>query len=120
MEARYLPQHSMPSERRYVFAYQVNIANEGDVSARLMTRHWIITDGLGEIEQVQGPGVVGEQPHLEPGQQFQYTSGCVLKTPRGTMHGTYQMVRDDGDGFDAEIAPFVLSAPTPDSDRFLN
>jgi len=110
----------MPSERRYAFAYTVVIANEGTAPAKLMTRHWIITDGLGVVEEVQGPGVVGEQPHLGPGQQFQYTSGCVLKTPRGTMHGTYQMVRDSGEGFDAEIAPFVLAAPTPDSERFLN
>ena len=120
VESRYLPQHSVPSEDRYVFAYTVVIANEGASTAQLMTRHWIITDGRGEVEEVRGPGVVGEQPRLAPGQEFQYTSGCVLKTPRGTMHGTYQMTRDDGDEFDAEIAPFVLSAPTPDSERYLN
>lgn len=120
VESLYLPQHSNPDEHRYMFAYTVVIANEGDRPARLQTRHWIITDANGEIEEVRGPGVVGETPHLSPGQEFQYTSGCVLNTPRGTMHGTYQMVWDDGARFDAEIAPFVLAAPTPDSDRYLN
>jgi ApaG protein len=120
VESLYLPHHSNPAESRYVFAYTVRIANDGDVPAKLETRHWIITDATGKVDEVKGPGVVGEFPHLSPGQEFQYTSGCVLETPRGTMHGTYQMVRDDGSGFDAEIAPFVLAAPTPDSDRFLN
>jgi len=120
VEAVYLPHHSNPAEQRYVFAYTIVIANDGDHAAKLETRHWIITDATGSVEEVKGPGVVGESPHLAPGQEFQYTSGCVLETPRGTMHGTYQMVRDDGTGFDAEIAPFVLTAPTPDSDRFLN
>lgn len=120
VEALYLPQHSNPDEHRYMFAYTVVIANEGDEPAQLQTRHWIITDAHGEVEEVRGPGVVGETPHLAPGQEFQYTSGCVLNTPRGTMHGTYQMVRDGGAGFDAVIAPFVLSAPIPDSDRYLN
>ncbi len=117
---QYLPHRSNPAEQRYMFAYTVVITNDGDRAARLETRHWIITDGTGHVEEVRGPGVVGEFPHLQPGQAFQYTSGCVLETPRGTMHGTYQMVRDDGEKFDAVIAPFVLAAPTPDSDRYLN
>lgn len=112
VRSRYLPEQSAPDQQRYVFAYTIVIANHGDRTAQLRTRHWIITDGRGGIEEVRGDGVVGEQPRLEPGEQFQYTSGCVLKTPIGTMHGTYQMVRDDGDGFDAEIAAFSLVAPT--------
>ncbi len=112
--------HSNPDEHHYVFAYTVVIANVGQQNAKLETRHWIITDGRGRIEEVKGPGVVGETPYLSPGQSFQYTSGCALETARGTMHGTYQMVRDDGKRFDAEIAPFVLAVPTPDSNRFLN
>jgi ApaG protein len=120
VEALYLPQHSDPAENRYVFAYTVVISNDGVESARLKTRHWFITDASGQIEEVQGPGVVGETPYLAPGQAFQYTSGCVLRTPRGTMHGTYKMLRDGGDEFEAEIAPFVLAAPTPESDMYLN
>jgi ApaG protein len=120
VESQYLPQHSSPLDDRYVFAYTVVITNEGAVPAKLVTRHWVITDARGEVEEVRGAGVVGEQPRLAPGQAFQYTSGCVLKTPRGTMHGSYQMVRDDGAEFDAEIAPFLLAAPTPEADRYLN
>ncbi len=112
VKSRYLPEQSAPDQHRFVFAYTIAIANKGDRPAQLRTRHWIITDGRGGVEEVRGDGVVGEQPRLEPGEQFQYTSGCVLKTPIGTMHGTYQMVRDDGDGFDAEIAAFSLVAPT--------
>ena len=112
VRSRYLPEQSAPDQQRYVFAYTIVIANHGDLTAQLRTRHWVITDGRGGIEEVRGDGVVGEQPRLEPGEQFQYTSGCVLKTPIGTMHGTYQMVRDDGAGFDAEIAAFSLVAPT--------
>jgi ApaG protein len=120
VESLYLPEHSDPDDARYVFAYTVVISNVGHEPARLMTRHWVITDAHGMVEEVRGAGVVGEQPYLEPGQVFQYTSGCVLKTPRGTMHGSYQMVRDSGREFDAEIAAFVLAAATPDSDQFLN
>lgn len=124
VESLYLPHQSDPDGERYAFAYTVLIANEGPEPAKLLTRHWIITDAGGRIEEVRGDGVVGEQPHLSRGQAFQYTSWCVLRTPRGTMHGTYQMVRDDGDPFDAEIAPFVLAVPTPDkapgTDRYLN
>jgi ApaG protein len=111
VESKYLADESSPAADHYVFAYTVTISNEGQDTVQLRTRHWVITDGLGHIEEVKGPGVVGHQPVLRPGQAFRYTSGCVLKTPRGTMHGTYQMHRDDGSAFDAEIAPFVLAAP---------
>ncbi len=108
----YVPEQSSPRAKRYVFAYTVRITNEGRLTAQLRTRHWIITDGDGRVEEVRGDGVVGAQPRLEPGQHFEYTSGCVLRTPRGRMHGTYRMHRDDGQVFDAEIAPFELQLPT--------
>ena len=110
--SRYIAEQSLPRARRYVWAYTVRITNEGGEPARLVTRHWIITDANGKVDEVRGPGVVGEQPLLEPGDSFQYTSSCVLQTPRGTMHGSYQMVREDGHGLDAEIAPFTLSMPS--------
>ena len=116
----YLPSHSSPDESRFVFAYTVDISNEGELPVQLLTRHWVITDGRGRIDEVRGPGVIGESPRIELGQTYQYTSGCVLDTPRGTMHGTYQMIRDDGHRFDAEIAPFVLSTPGAESERVLN
>ena len=94
-----------------MFAYTVRIDNEGAETAQLRSRHWIITDGDGRVEEVRGPGVVGQQPLLKPGEHFEYTSGCVLQTPRGQMHGTYQMVRDGGATFDATIAPFDLALP---------
>lgn len=103
-----------------MFAYTVVIANAGHETVQLRTRHWIITDGQGRVEEVRGDGAVGEQPVLEPGDEFQYTSGCVLETARGTMHGSYQMYRDDGSQFDAEIAPFVLATPGAESERILN
>ncbi|MBZ0116371.1 MAG: Co2+/Mg2+ efflux protein ApaG [Sandaracinaceae bacterium] len=109
--SRYLAEQSVPTARRFVWAYTVRIQNEGAEPARLDTRHWIITDSGGHVEEVRGPGVVGEHPHLGPGEGFQYTSGCILKTSSGTMHGSYQMQRDDGRRFDAEIAPFTLSMP---------
>jgi ApaG protein len=109
--SKYLPEQSAPRSQRYVWAYTVRISNEGTQPAKLLTRHWIITDARGKIDQVKGPGVVGEQPYLEPGGSFQYTSGCILTTTRGSMYGTYQMVRDDGRGFDADIAPFALTLP---------
>jgi ApaG protein len=111
VSSNYIPAQSAPKARRYVFAYTVRIVNEGNESAQLKSRHWIITDGNGKIEQVRGPGVVGEQPMLRPGEHFEYTSGCVLETPRGSMEGTYQMVRSDGTEFDATIAPFALMLP---------
>jgi ApaG protein len=111
VKSMYLPDQSSPREERYVFAYTITISNEGVRAAQLRTRHWIITDGHGGIEEVRGEGVVGEQPKLGPGQSFQYTSGCVLTTPVGTMQGTYRFWRDDGSYFDAEIATFSLASP---------
>jgi ApaG protein len=111
VSSTYVPGQSAPKAHRYVFAYTVRIANEGTETAQLRSRHWVITDGNGKVEQVRGPGVVGEQPTLKPGEHFEYTSGCVLETPRGQMHGTYQMVRSDGSEFDATIAPFALLLP---------
>jgi len=111
VESVYVPEQSSPRTQRYVFAYTVKIHNEGTEGAQLKTRHWVITDGNGRIEEVRGPGVVGQQPFLRPGDHFEYTSGCVLTTPRGEMHGTYQMHRSDGKAFDATIAPFTLALP---------
>ncbi len=107
----YVPSQSSPAEKRYVFAYTIRITNEGTETAQLRTRHWIIKHGNGKVEEVRGPGVVGQQPTLRPTEHFEYTSGCVLETPRGTMQGTYQMHRPDGRMFDAEIAPFLLALP---------
>jgi ApaG protein len=120
VESKYMPDESTPADERWVFAYTVTVANESDIVVQLVSRHWIITDANGHVEEVKGPGVVGAQPVLRPGQAFRYTSGCHLRTPRGTMHGTYQMVREDGTQFDAEIAPFVLVAPTAPPTRYLN
>jgi ApaG protein len=111
VQSQYLADQSSPRDDRYVFAYTITIANQGTVTAQLKTRHWIITDGRGGVEEVRGDGVVGEQPRLTPGQSFQYTSGCVLTTSVGTMHGTYRFWRDDGSYFDAVIAPFSLASP---------
>ncbi len=108
---RYVPEQSEPSRSHYLFAYQVTIRNDGDETVQLLSRHWIITNGEGKTEEVRGPGVIGFQPKLEPGEQFQYTSGCPLTTPVGTMHGSYQMVTDGGDNFDALIEPFRLAVP---------
>lgn len=116
MQSLYLPDQSAPNEDRYVFAYTITISNESTFTAQLRTRHWIITDGRGGIEEVKGDGVVGEQPRLSPGQSFQYTSGCVLTTPVGTMHGTYRFWRDDGTYFDAQIAAFSLASPVRNED----
>ncbi|HEY4176836.1 MAG TPA: Co2+/Mg2+ efflux protein ApaG [Kofleriaceae bacterium] len=110
--SHYLADQSSPRDDRYVFAYTITISNESGKTAQLRTRHWIITDGRGSVEEVRGDGVVGEQPRLSPGQSFQYTSGCVLKTPIGTMQGTYRMWHDDGSYFDAQIATFSLAAPS--------
>ncbi len=107
----YVAEQSLPRAHRYVFAYTVTIANEGSAPAQLRSRHWLITDGSGRVEEVRGPGVVGQQPLLNPGDSFEYTSGCVLTTPRGEMRGTYQMHRPDGREFDARIAPFSLELP---------
>jgi ApaG protein len=112
VRSAFLPERSSARTRQYVFAYTVTIANEGGEPAQLVTRHWIITDGNGNVQEVRGDGVVGQQPALAPGESFEYTSGCVLETPHGTMRGSYQMVRPDGRRFDAEISPFLLSQPT--------
>jgi ApaG protein len=107
----YVPSQSAPSAKRYVFAYTVRISNEGTQTAQLRSRHWIITDGQGKVEEVRGPGVIGQQPTLRPGEHFEYTSGCVLETPRGSMRGSYQMHVQGGTPFDADIAEFRLAMP---------
>lgn len=110
-QAFYLEAQSDPDQERYVFAYTVVIQNEGSVAAKLLSRHWIITDANGKIEEVRGDGVVGEQPYLRPGEGFQYTSGAILETAVGSMRGSYQMIADDGVSFAADIPAFVLSIP---------
>lgn len=107
----YVDEQSKPDQSRYVFSYTITIRNEGRVPARLLTRHWIITDANGKVQEVHGEGVVGEKPHLMPGQGFRYSSGAVLETPVGVMQGSYQMMADDGQSFDAPIAPFTLAMP---------
>ncbi len=111
VDTSYLADQSDPKDKRYVFSYTITIRNEGSVPARLLTRHWIITDSNGKVQEVRGEGVVGEQPHLLPGQGFRYTSGAVLETPVGAMQGSYQMLADDGVKFDAPIPPFTLAIP---------
>ena len=111
VEPFYIEDQSVPEQNRYVFAYTVNIQNTGTVAAKLVSRHWIITDANGKIQEVRGQGVVGEQPLLRPGEAFQYTSGAVLDTSVGTMRGYYQMVGEDGSQFNAEIPIFTLSIP---------
>ena len=112
VHSQYLPERSSPRTKQFVFAYTVTIGNDGEEPAQLRTRHWIITDGNGNVQEVRGDGVVGQQPSLGPGDTYEYTSGCVLETPHGTMHGSYQMVRPDGEEFDATIAPFLLAVPS--------
>jgi len=111
VESAYLEEQSEPGHRRYVFSYTVTIRNEGPVAARLLARHWIITDANGHVQEVRGDGVVGEQPYLKPGQGFRYSSGAVIETPVGSMHGSYRMVDDDGAHFDAPIPAFRLAIP---------
>ena len=120
VKAQYLADQSSPRDDRFVFAYTITISNEGAAPAQLRTRHWVITDSRGTIDEVRGDGVVGEQPHLGPGESFQYTSGCVLTTPLGTMHGSFRMWRDDGSFFDATIAPFSLVSPSSRDSATLN
>lgn len=107
----FIDNQSAPDAQRFVFAYTITITNAGQVPAKLLTRHWVITDGNERVQEVRGVGVVGEQPHLSPGTSFEYTSGTVLETPIGTMQGSYQMLADDGTHFEADIAPFTLSVP---------
>jgi ApaG protein len=109
--AAYVPEHSDEETGRYFFAYTITIANTGNVAAQLISRHWIITDANGQVQEVRGLGVVGEQPMLQPGESFEYTSSAAIATPVGTMRGTYQMVADDGSQFDVAIPEFVLSLP---------
>ena len=111
VETSYLDEQSDPREGRYVFAYTITIRNEGEVAAKLLTRHWIITDANGQVQEVHGDGVVGEQPHLHPGQGFRYSSAAALETPVGSMQGSYQMIADDGAHFDAPIPAFRLAIP---------
>ena len=111
VETRYVEEQSEPEAGRYVFAYTITMRNNGRVAAKLLTRHWLITDANGEVQEVRGEGVVGEQPHLKPGQGFRYSSGAILETPVGTMHGSYQMLGDDGERFEAPIPAFRLAIP---------
>jgi ApaG protein len=107
----YISEQSEPSADRYVFAYTITITNNGNVPARLISRHWVITDANGKVQEVSGDGVVGEQPYLNPGEEFRYSSGAVLETPVGAMQGLYRMEADNGVNFDAPIAPFTLAVP---------
>jgi ApaG protein len=111
VRSQYLPEQSDVRAGRYVFAYTIRIFNESDQRVQLRARHWHILHANGKEEEVRGPGVVGKQPMIVPGSSFQYTSGCVLTTPHGSMHGTYEMVRDDGSVFEAEIPAFSLALP---------
>jgi ApaG protein len=107
----YVREQSEPDVGRYVFAYTITLANRGDKAARLLSRHWVITDANGKVQEVSGDGVVGEQPRLNPGETFRYSSGAVLETPVGAMQGSYRMQADNGSSFDAPIPPFTLAVP---------
>lgn len=111
VDTRFVDDQSAPAENRYVFAYTITLHNAGAVPARLLARHWVITDANGKVQEVRGDGVVGEQPWMRPGDAYQYTSGAVLETAVGTMRGSYQMLADDGTRFDAPIPQFTLSIP---------
>ncbi|GAB1412676.1 MAG: Co2+/Mg2+ efflux protein ApaG [Burkholderiales bacterium] len=110
-EAQYLAEQSDPQDGRYVFAYNIAIRNTGTIAAQLISRHWIIRDAESHVQEVRGLGVVGHQPLLQPGERFEYTSGCVLTTPVGTMRGSYRMVAEDGTPFEAPVAEFTLAMP---------
>ncbi len=110
-ESVYLPDQSDPDSERYAFAYTITISNTGTIAAKLLSRHWVITDAEGQIQEVNGDGVVGQQPHLQPGEQFQYTSGTLIETPVGSMRGEYFMRADDGNEFEASIPAFSLAVP---------
>lgn len=111
IETSYLPEQSDPEHERHLFAYTITLRNTGSVPARLLSRHWIITDGNARVQEVRGSGVVGEQPYLAPGESFEYTSSCMLATPVGVMQGSYHMQADNGDEYDAPIPPFRLCVP---------
>ena len=108
VEPRFLPEQSAPSQGLYSFSYTITITNTGEVPAQLISRHWVISNAAGEREEVKGLGVVGQQPLLKPGEAFQYTSGCRLRTPTGTMQGSYFCVAEDGERFEVQIAAFML------------
>jgi ApaG protein len=108
---QYIDSQSSPDENRYIFAYTITITNAGTVPAKLLSRHWLITDANGKVQEVQGDGVVGEQPYLKPGEVFRYTSGTILETPVGIMQGKYTLISDDGVSFDTPIPEFTLSIP---------
>jgi ApaG protein len=112
VDTRYSPEHSQPGANHWFFLYTIRISNEGSETCQLVSRYWIIRDATGHVEEVEGEGVVGQQPVLEPGESFEYTSGCPLDTPFGSMEGTYQMVTENGDHFDAEVARFDLREPS--------
>jgi len=111
VKTAYIEEQSSPAQDRYVFAYTITINNLGETGAKLLSRHWIITDGHGSKQEVKGEGVIGEQPFLEPGESFEYTSGTVMESPVGSMHGSYQMISDDDEKFDAIIPAFTLNIP---------
>lgn len=111
VQSYYIKEQSSPESNHYVFAYTVNIQNKGSIAAKLLTRHWVITDADGKTQEVKGDGVIGEQPHLNPGDSFEYTSGTQMDTPVGQMQGSYQMLSDDGVNFDADIPAFTLALP---------
>jgi ApaG protein len=111
VETAYVAAQSDPEQNRFVFSYTITIRNQGAVPAKLLTRHWIITDANGKVQEVRGEGVVGEQPRIKPGEGFRYSSGAVLETPVGAMQGAYQLVNEQGETFDAPIAPFRLAVP---------
>ena len=111
VESEFAPGRSNPGQNQWFFFYTVRVTNEGRVTVQLLSRHWVITDAMGNVREVRGPGVVGKQPRLEPGESFEYTSGCDLTTPFGSMRGTYQMVSEDQEHFDVEIPMFTLTEP---------
>ena len=110
-QAEYIPDQSDVESERFVFAYTITITNTGNITAQLISRHWLITDATDQVQEVRGLGVIGEQPLLKPGESFEYTSGCVIATPVGTMHGSYQMVAEDGTKFEAPVTEFTLNMP---------
>jgi ApaG protein len=120
VQPRYLPEQSSPLDETYGFAYTITIANSGDAPAQLISRHWIIVDADGHREEVRGLGVVGHQPMLQPGEAFEYTSGCRLRTPTGSMEGSYRFVREDGEPFEVPIARFTLDATGQAGGRLLH
>ncbi len=111
VETLYVEEQSLPEQDHYVFAYTISIYNDGNIPARLLNRHWVITDANNKVQEVKGEGVVGEHPYLKPGEHYRYTSGTMLETPVGTMRGSYQMIADDGVEFEADIPSFTLSMP---------